>query len=249
MHSAAAQVAQQLLSRHDGIAEPTTFRLLGLEWDVLPGVYAPHLTRSAALYAEWLPYPVGGSLCEIGAGTGYLAVTAALRGCRLVHATDITSSATENIALNARRHGVSDRLSVFQGDLFTALPEGERYDVIFWNSNFVEVPAGRPEGGSAATEGTEPRAAVGSSELELAFYDEGYRAHSAYLGEAAARLTPGGRLLLGFTSLGNTTKLTELARRHGWHPRLLRAVGYDSPFGERIHYQLIEFLSPTRASH
>ncbi|MEU6117493.1 methyltransferase domain-containing protein [Streptomyces sp. NPDC047117] len=229
MDSTASQVALQLLNQHEGISGRTTFRLLGRDWDLLPGVYAPHLTRSAALYAEWIPYPVGGSFCEIGSGTGYLAVTAALRGCRLVHATDITSAAAENITLNARRHGVADRLSVHQGDMFAPLPAGERYDIVFWNSNFVEEPG---EGPGTSTGG----------DLRLAFYDPDYRAHDAYLRDAPSRLAPGGRLLLGFTSLGNTAKLTELAQRYGRRPRLLRAVGYDSPFGERIHYQLIEFL-------
>ncbi|GAA2014482.1 hypothetical protein GCM10009799_48480 [Nocardiopsis rhodophaea] len=231
MESTAGHVAQELLRQHEGISEPTTFRLLGLDWDLLPGVYAPHLTRSAALYAEWIPYPTGGSLCEIGSGTGYLAVTAAQRGCRYVHATDITSAATENIALNAQRHSVDDRVSVFKGDLFAPLPEGERYDVIFWNSNFVETLD------SASGPNT-----AGTDDLRLAFFDAEYHAHSTFLRDAASRLAPGGRLLLGFTSLGNSAKLTALARDHGWRPKLLRGVSYDTTFGERIHYQLIELL-------
>ncbi|MFI1202605.1 methyltransferase domain-containing protein [Streptomyces sp. NPDC020883] len=235
MDSAATQVARELLNRHKGISGRTTFRLLGREWDLLPGVYAPQLTRSAALYAEWIPYPAGGSLCEIGSGTGYLAVTAALHDCRLVHATDITPAAAENIALNARRHGVADRVSVHQGDLFAALPADERYDVIFWNSNFVETPADAPD--------DEPGEEAGG--LRLAFYDADYRAHRAYLRDGATRLAPGGRLLLGFTSLGNTARLAGLAREYGLRPRVLRAVGYDSPYGERIRYQLLEFLPLT----
>jgi len=223
--SLAEDAAAALLHRHTGITRPGVFRLLGMDWDLLPGVYAPHLTRSAALYAEWMPYPVGGAFCEIGCGTGYLSVIAAQRGCDRVAAVDINPTAVDNARRNAERHGVADRMTAACGDLFAPLPGGDRYDVVFWNSNFVDADPARG----------------GGSGLEGALFDPGYRTHTRYLRDARPRLNPGGRLLLGFTDLGNRRRLAQIAAEHGWQPRLLRAVRCPAPPAGLITYQLVQF--------
>lgn len=218
--------AGALLRRHTEITSPTTFRLLGQEWDLLPGVYAPHLTRSAALYAEWLPYPVNGAFCEVGCGTGYLAVTAAQRGCARVTALDLNPGAVDNAARNARRHGVGERVHTAAGDMFAPLPTDDRYDVIFWNSNFVDGDPGERSG----------------THLEDAFFDPGYAAHATYLREARDHLAPGGRLLLGFTDLGSVRLLAKVAAEHGWRPHPVRAVRCSTGMGQ-LGFQLVEFHS------
>ncbi|MGS2646813.1 methyltransferase domain-containing protein [Streptosporangium sp. LJ11] len=225
MNTRAQEAAGNLLARHREITGPRTFRLLGLEWDLLPGVYAPHLAQSSALYAEWIPYPLFGSFCEVGSGTGYIAVTAALRGCAEVAAIDMSRAAADNTRRNAERHGVADRVRVSCGDMFEPLGEDERFDMIYWNSNFVEAPAGEAP----------------ADDLDRAFFDPGYAAHEAYLAGAAARLHPGGRLLLGFTDLGNASLIDEIAAGHGWRQVTLRAAECLAPQG-RINYRLIEFL-------
>lgn len=225
--AAPAEVAAKLLERHREISAPQTFRLLGLDWDLLEGVYAPHLTQSAALYAEWLPYPVDGSFCEIGCGTGYLSVTAAQRGCASVVATDVSAAAVENARRNADRHGVSDRMRAVESDLFDGLDASERYDVVFWNSSFVHRSDDAPI----------------TDDLERALFDPGYATHNRFFRDAAARLQPGGRLLLGFTTLGDGGLLVRLARRHGWALYLLRSTPCRAPTGP-VEYQLIEASQP-----
>ncbi|MEU7456417.1 methyltransferase [Streptosporangium roseum] len=225
MNTRARQAAGSLLARHREITLRQNFRLLGLDWDLLPGVYAPHLSQSSALYAEWIPYPVHGSLCEIGSGTGYVAVTAALRGCDAVTAIDMSRAAADNTRLNAERHGVADRVRVACGDMFSPLSADDRFDLIYWNSNFVEAPSGE----------------AAADDLERAFFDPGYTAHDAFLRDAGEHLNPGGRLMLGFTDLGNAALIGELAARHGWRPAVLRAAGCAAPEG-KINYQLVEFL-------
>ncbi|MFC4049808.1 methyltransferase [Actinomadura syzygii] len=214
------QVAHALIARHREIVTPRTFRLLGMEWDLLPGVYAPHLSQSSALYAEWLPYPAHGSFCEVGSGTGHVSVLAALRGCASVTALDVSEAAAENTRLNAERHGVGPVVQVACGDMFEQLTSDDRFDVIYWNSNFVE---GRP-----------------ADALERAFFDPGYAAHADFFRGAAAHLEPGGRLLLGFTDLGDERRVRALAAEHGWRPALLRAAKCAAEEGH-IEYRLLEF--------
>lgn len=224
MTSRALDFASALLHRHRELTHQTVFSLLGLQWDLVPGVFAPHLTRSAALWAEWVPYPVGGAFCEIGCGTGVVAVTAALRGCARVTAIDINPAAVENTRLNAARHGVSARVDAACGDMFAPLRASDRYDVIFWFSNFVDAP----DDGSPTTA------------LDRAFFDPGYAAHATLLRDASHHLHPGGRLFLGFTDLGNRNRLLELAARHGWRATIARGVRGESSAGA-INYQLVEF--------
>lgn len=218
----AVEAASDLLREHRSVTAPTTFRLLGTEWDLLPGVYAPALTRSAALYAEWLPYPVGGAFCEIGCGTGYLAVTAAQRGCARVAALDLDPAAAANARRNAERHDVADRVEVADGDLFAPLDPDDRFDVIFWNSNFVDGdPGAGPDDGLAS-----------------AFFDDGYATHRRYLAGAGAHLAPGGLLLLGFCDLGNRPLLETVAVAEGRWPRTVRACTTRTPDGS-VTFELV----------
>jgi len=226
MSAPSPTAASSLVEQHRAVDSPTTFRLLDLEWDLLPGVFAPHLTQSAALYAEWLPYPLGGAFCEIGSGTGYLSVLAALRGCESVTATDVSQVAVDNTRRNAERHGVADRVTAHCGDLFAPIPAGQRFDVIFWNSNFVETDEPAPA----------------DDPLHHALFDQGYQAHEGYLAGAREHLHPGGQLLLGFTDLGNADRLAELADRHGWRVHVQRAVRCAAPEGD-LHYQLLRLVS------
>ena len=211
-----------LLRLNTETGRPDSFRMLGRDWDLLDGVFAPIYSPSTQLFATWLPYPVDGSLLEVGCGTGVIAVTAAMRGCRSVTALDISAAAVENTLRNVRRHGVADRVRVVRSDLFDALDPGERFDAIFWNSNFIELPAGPPP----------------DVELQLAIFDAGYETHRRYLESASRRLTPGGRLFLGFSSLGSHDRLAALAAGSGLQVLPVRVSRYRMPV--EIEYQLLE---------
>ncbi|MGW5644438.1 methyltransferase domain-containing protein [Saccharopolyspora sp. NPDC003752] len=193
-------VGMRLVQRHGELeGRPAEFDLIGLRWDLLPGVFAPIHTASTELFARWLPYPNGGSFLEVGCGTGVIAVNAALRGCVSVSAVDIVPAAVRNTELNAARHGVADRVRVLGGDIFDALNPDERFDVVFWNSNVVPAPAD--------FDYTIP--------TQRAIFDAGYAAHDRYLREGLARLTEKGRLFLGFNSLGDIARLRALASLMG----------------------------------
>jgi release factor glutamine methyltransferase len=216
------EFARTLLTRHRTIDRPATFTLLGREWDVLPGVFSPSFTGASGLFASWVPYPVGGSFLEIGCGTGLIAVSGALAGCASVTATDISPRAVDNTVRNARRHGVADRVRVVVSDLFDDLC-GERYDVIFWNSNFIEVPADF----------------VCAGPLEKAMFDPGYAAHRRYLADGRRHLRPDGRLLLGFSSMGNRRRLEGHAHALGLRAGVVTSEVRHVP--ARVEYSLLEF--------
>jgi release factor glutamine methyltransferase len=84
-------------------------------------------------------------LLDLCTGSGAIAVTlAAERPLAQVVATDLSSAALEVASQNARKHAVSERLELRQGDLFAALSEGARYDLITANPPYVRESE-RPE--------------------------------------------------------------------------------------------------------
>lgn len=223
MPEPAIQFARTLLSKHQQIDEPATFAMLDREWDLLPGVFAPIFTGGSSWFARWVPYPAGRSFLEVGSGTGMIAVCAALAGCAPVTAVDIDPAAVENTTRNARRHGRSGQIRALVSDLYDQLP-GERFDMIFWNSNFVEVPADFRY----------------ASSLERALVDPGYQAHRRYLAGAREHLTPGGRLLLGFSSMGNLARIEQIAGELGYRTVALTTEVRHVP--HRVEYRVLEFV-------
>jgi release factor glutamine methyltransferase len=202
---------------------PTTFELGGREWDLLPGVFSPADAPATGLFTAWLPYSADGSFCDMGCGAGVTAVTAALAGCRPVVASDVSGEAVANAAANAARHGVREVVDVRRGDLFEAFGESERFDVVYWNSNFSEAPAHY----------------AGTSSLHIALFDPGYRTHQRFFEQAPTHVSPGGRLLLGFADIGNAELLCELAEKSGLSMRVVRAQRLAQP---PVEFQLLEFF-------
>jgi release factor glutamine methyltransferase len=216
-----------LTERHGELdGRPDHFELLGRTWSLLPGVFAPVHTASTELFSSWLPYPIGGAFLEIGSGAGVTAVTAALAGCAHVTAVDISAAAVANTEANARRHGVADRIRVLRSDLFDALEAGRRYDVIYWNSNVIDAPEEFEY----------------LDELQWAFFDRGYAAHSRFLSQGPGLLNPGGRIFLGFNTLGNKERLRVMADSLGLELATYRcrpgAVG-----GISVDLSLLEVLT------
>jgi methylase of polypeptide subunit release factors len=196
---------------------PRVFRFESREFLVYPDVFSPLQFRSTGIFTRNLPYSSGRSFLEIGCGAGVTAVTAALRGCRPVVATDISGAAVENTKANARMHGVDRILSARKGDLFEVIGVEERFDTIYWNSNFVYVAADYRY----------------PDDWHRAFFDAGYECHQRFLGNAARHLAPGGSILLGFSSLGDESALRRLCAAHGYGVEVLASEVSDAPGNPR----------------
>ncbi|MFJ3825047.1 methyltransferase [Streptomyces nodosus] len=205
------------------------FSLRGREWDLLDTVFAPLHAGTTEIVLDMLGLsdPVGrprrGAFLEIGCGTGVVAVTAALAGWERVVASDINAEAVANAALNARRHGVADRVRAVHSDLFEGLPAGQLFDTIVWSSPYVRAPEDYRFG----------------TPLERAYVDPGYEAHRRYVDEAPRRLMNDGRALLHFSSRGDMDGLHRIAAETGRLLRVLRRhVVVDR--GDSVEHFLVE---------
>ncbi|MGY1456692.1 methyltransferase [Streptomyces sp. SS8] len=193
------------------------FTLLDMRWHQLGGVLGGEYNHATGLFASWLPRDGVGHMLEMGCGCGVASVVAALSGVPRVTALDINPAAVRTTELNARRHGVADRVRVLTSDLFDALEPDETFDLIFWNSPFIEIP---PE-------------QTHESDLAYHFFDPGYTMHRRFLTEAAKRLAPGGRLFLGFSfAMGSAERLREAAGEAGFGVRVHRQESFPVPAAE-----------------
>lgn len=184
-----------LLARRGG-REPVAYITGEKEWwsrpfRVCPDVLIPRPETEHLIEAVLANLPDRSaefSFCDIGTGSGVIAVTLACEypGARIT-ATDISAAALAVAKSNAERHGVANRIACFQGDLFGALKGGDMlFDAIVSNPPYVA----RHEMAALEAElGFEPRNALTDEA-------DGLRFLSALVSGAPARLKQHGLLIV-----------------------------------------------------
>ena len=137
------------------------------------------------------PLPPEPHVLELCAGCGCLAIALAKRLPRArVVATDISAGALAVARRNVALHGVGDRVTIGQGDMWepvAALAGGRRFDLILSNPPYI--PTRSIAGMGRHVAGHEPHLALDGGA-------DGLDPHRRILEAAADHLAPGGRLFL-----------------------------------------------------
>jgi len=123
--------------------------LFGLSITVPPTVFHPGLyfsSKALARYVSTIPL-AGKHVLDMGCGSGIIGLVAASHGAT-VTAVDLNAKAVEATRHNADRNGFTSLITAFQSNLFESIPDGMRFDVIFWNPPFYPI-APRHEAGLA----------------------------------------------------------------------------------------------------
>jgi len=107
-------------------------------FDVNDNVYEP--AEDSFLFAENLRVVSGEAVLDLGTGSGILAGLAAQMVSRVV-AVDLNPFAVRCAKENAKLNGVVERISFIQGDLFSALLVGVRFDLILFNAPYLPSEA------------------------------------------------------------------------------------------------------------
>ena len=136
----------------------------GLDFNVSPAVLIPRpeselLVETALTLAKNRPLF---TIADIGTGSGAIAISLALELVQSkIYATDISAAALKVARLNCRKHGVSDRVRLLEGNLLEPLPEP--VDIIVANLPYVSQSELNPQfepplaldGGANGTESIE----------------------------------------------------------------------------------------------
>ena len=106
----------------------------GYVFYVPESVYEP--AEDSFLFAENLTVREGDVVLDMGTGCGILGVVATKKATKVV-AVDVNPYAVRCAKENAKLNSVSDKMFFVQGDLFTAIRIGEKFDLILFNAPYL----------------------------------------------------------------------------------------------------------------
>lgn len=111
----------------------------GLRIEVSSAVLVPRPETELLVERGLLALPeVGGRALDLCTGSGAVALALATeRAEARVDATDASPEALAVARGNVAQHGLAERIALHEGDLFDALPEPRRYDLITANPPYV----------------------------------------------------------------------------------------------------------------
>jgi len=203
------------------VEEKKYIEVLGVTFQVLPGVFSPVYSSDTAWFAQKIvPLALGKSFLEIGSGSGVIACLAAINGATNVTATDINPKSIDNIRLNAKLHSLD--ISINEGSVFDPIPKDKLFDIVFWNHPFYY----------ADRESTE------KSMIESSVYDTEYQSLKKFFGDGRKHLTSSGQLLLGTSNVGRINLIKKMAVDEGFTSVLLEKVDVPIYKGKKVKMDL-----------
>jgi release factor glutamine methyltransferase len=129
---------------------------------------------------------VSGPLCDMGTGSGCVAVALASELARPhIWAVDVSDAALDIARSNARRHGVCNRLQFVRSDLFESVPE----------QAFVAIVANPPYVATQVLDGLEPELAY-EPRVALNGGEDGLGVVRRLIASSVGRLAPQGGLIV-----------------------------------------------------
>lgn len=207
-HRAYRELIQRRL-RREPVAYITEHReFFGLDFYVNRHVLIPRpeteiLVEKALDWASMRQTPAGGwRVADVGTGSGAIAISLAVNLPESnILAIDISNDALQVASVNCKRHGVSDRVRLHQGDLLTGM--SEKFHIIAANLPYVTKE--ELLGLSQSIREYEPVTALAGGEDGLDLYRRFFK-------QAPRALFSGG-LLLGEIGAGQGQAALELARQ------------------------------------
>jgi release factor glutamine methyltransferase len=160
--------------------------------------------NASSVLAPSLQPPAPLAIADVGTGSGILAVCAAKYVANSsVTAIDISPVALSVAKRNAERHGVAERITFVESNLFANVPSEARFDYIVSNPPYVST--GEMSSLAAEVRKHEPHVALHAGE-------GGSNVIKPLVEQAAQRVNPGGALIMEVSPM-IAAEVEEIIRR------------------------------------
>jgi len=186
---------------------------LGKEFIVYRNVFWP-FEDSKPLVENCVINP-GDCVLDVGTGSGVIAIFSAYKGANKVIAVDINPECVRNAKSNTNLHGFSNIIDVRLSDLFDAIRNDEKFDVITANLPF--------------------RNRFASGLVEATQWDTGFDTNKRFFYGAGKYLKQNGRIYLAQANFGNLDDMQQLANKYGFDVKLIGQKSMLDP-DPRIFY-------------
>lgn len=193
-----------------------TVRYLGKEFLVFPNTFWP-FTDSQPLVRN-LRVKAGGSMLDVGTGSGVIAVFGCYAGAARVLAVDINPAALKSAQHNAQAHGFGDTMEVRRSCLFDGVGD-EQFDVITANLPFRNKEA---------------HDVVARSQ-----WDTDFRTNTEFFEQVGKHLKPDGRIYFAHANFGAVKEVRKLAKDNGFSVRLMASASADKAETKKFYAFLI----------
>jgi release factor glutamine methyltransferase len=190
----------------------TLVEYLGKVFVVHKNVFWPG-DDSKPLVENYVVHP-GEEVLDLCTGAGHIAVFSAYKGAGSVVAVDRNPAAVENAKANAERHGYSHIIEVRESDMFSALEQDRKFDVITMNPPFLENAL--------------------DDIVSNSTWDAELHVHKEFFAHAHDHLKPHGRSYIAEATFGALKEMKQMARAAGY---AIQEIGkYKRPYTQLIFY-------------
>lgn len=192
------RAAMRELVKRRATLEPVAYlvgfrEFFGLDFEVGPGVLIPRpdtetLVVTLLEAAKDMETPQTLRVLDVGTGSGCIPISVAVNCPRaVVTAVELDENVAEVARRNAEKNGVSDRVTVLQGDLLAPLAADAQFEIIASNPPYVT---------DEEMDELQPDVRLHEPHLALRGGKDGLDIVRRLLTEAPSRLAPGGVMLM-----------------------------------------------------
>ena len=179
---------------------PHTVQVSGRTYVISRDVFNPKFYLTSEFMAEHLDIAPGDDVLDIGTGSGIQAITAGQTAQRVI-AIDINQEAVRCAEENVKRNGLSNIITVLQGDLFSPLKPYPQFNVIIFTPPYFD--------GKQKTK------------LDFALYDPDKTLIARFFKGAAKYLKPDGYIQMVYSSIAHPENVLRIAGDSGWQYKII----------------------------